>query len=46
MFLIDFETPADRDYYVKEDPAHKAFVENNSKFIEKTQVVEFSPYRL
>jgi hypothetical protein len=46
VFLIDFETPADRDYYVNEDPARKAFMENNLQFIEKTQVVEFSPYRL
>lgn len=43
---MDFEIPADRDYYVNEDPAHKAFLEKNEKFIEKIQVVDFSPYRL
>ncbi|VUC25446.1 unnamed protein product [Clonostachys rosea] len=47
VFIVEFEKSADRDYYVKEDPAHKAFVEKSLKgAIVKAQVVDFTPYRL
>lgn len=45
VFIIEFETTADRDFFVNEDAAHKAFIEKNIPRVEKTQVVNFTPYK-
>lgn len=41
-FVVEFASAADRDYYVKEDPTHKAFVQSLNGVIEKAQVVDFT----
>ncbi|CAH0037698.1 unnamed protein product [Clonostachys solani] len=46
VFIVEFEKSADRDYYVKDDAAHKAFVETLKGAVVKVQVVDFTPYRL
>jgi hypothetical protein len=40
-FILRFNSNEDRDYYVKEDPAHQAFKDAASAVIEKTLVVDF-----
>ncbi|KAF9894253.1 hypothetical protein FE257_007755 [Aspergillus nanangensis] len=43
-FVVEFANVADRDYYVKEDPVHQAFIQSLSGgVIEKAQVVDFTP---
>ncbi|TQB75903.1 hypothetical protein MPDQ_001504 [Monascus purpureus] len=41
-FVVQFASVADRDYYVKEDPAHQAFIQSLDGIIEKAQVVDFT----
>ncbi|KAI1353595.1 stress responsive A/B barrel domain-containing protein [Xylaria sp. FL0043] len=41
-FVVEFESTEDRDFYVHNDPAHKAFVTNASPIIEKAIVVDYS----
>ena len=41
--MVEFESEGDRDYYVKEDPAHQAFVKGVSEIVEKIHVVDFTP---
>ncbi|CEJ58754.1 Putative Stress responsive A/B barrel domain protein [Penicillium brasilianum] len=41
-FVVEFASAADRDYYVKEDPTHKAFVQSLNGVIEKAQVIDFT----
>ncbi|KAI1114822.1 stress responsive A/B barrel domain-containing protein [Nemania sp. NC0429] len=41
-FVVEFESEADRDFYVKNDQAHKAFVANASPIFEKAIVVDYS----
>ncbi|KAI1173730.1 stress responsive A/B barrel domain-containing protein [Nemania sp. FL0916] len=41
-FVVEFENIADRDFYVHNDQAHKAFVANASPIIEKAIVVDYS----
>ncbi len=33
----------DRDFYVNHDPAHAAFVADNSPLLLKAQVIDFTP---
>lgn len=40
-FILRFNTNEERDYYVKEDPAHQAFKEAAAAVVEKTIVVDF-----
>jgi hypothetical protein len=40
-FIIRFDSNEDRDYYVKEDPAHQAFKNAAAAVIEKAQVIDF-----
>ncbi|KAF1926097.1 stress responsive A/B barrel domain-containing protein [Didymella exigua CBS 183.55] len=40
-FILRFTSKDDRDYYVKDDPAHKAFKEAAAAVVEKTVVVDF-----
>ena len=39
--MVQFSTAEDRDYYVKQDPVHKAFIRGLDESIEKTQVIDF-----
>ncbi|EUC32756.1 hypothetical protein COCCADRAFT_37359 [Bipolaris zeicola 26-R-13] len=40
-FVLQFHSIEDRDYYVNQDPAHKAFKEAASAVVEKATVVDF-----
>ncbi|KAF2872527.1 stress responsive A/B barrel domain-containing protein [Massariosphaeria phaeospora] len=40
-FLVQFRSREDRDYYVNEDPVHKAFKEDAVSVLQQTQVVDF-----
>ncbi|KAJ6446252.1 stress responsive a/B barrel domain-containing protein [Purpureocillium lavendulum] len=46
-FIVEFDSVADRDYYVKEDPAHitfvKTYVTSPDSILEKGQVIDFVP---
>lgn len=43
-FVMEFQSAQDRDYYVKEDPDHHAFVKKaTSGFVEDIRVVDFEP---
>ncbi|KAJ2985255.1 hypothetical protein NUW58_g5634 [Xylaria curta] len=41
-FVVEFESEADRDYYVTNDAAHKAFVGSVIGIIEKAIVVDYT----
>ncbi|KAL2760181.1 hypothetical protein ACRALDRAFT_1091148 [Sodiomyces alcalophilus JCM 7366] len=41
-FVVEFASAEDRDYYVKDDPAHQAFVKSIGGLIEKAVVVDFT----
>ncbi|KAK1579976.1 stress responsive A/B barrel domain-containing protein [Colletotrichum navitas] len=43
VFVVEFESSEDRDYYVHKDPAHRAFVEKAGPSILKARVVDFTP---
>ncbi|KAK2034781.1 stress responsive A/B barrel domain-containing protein [Colletotrichum zoysiae] len=43
VFVVEFESAEDRDYYVHKDPAHQAFVEKAGPSILKARVVDFTP---
>ncbi|KAJ7771921.1 stress responsive A/B barrel domain protein [Mycena maculata] len=43
VFISEFENEQDRQYYLKEDPAHLAFVNSLSGIVSKVQVVDFTP---
>ena len=38
---MEFESAADRDYYVKEDPAHLEFVRGLEGLVKDVRVVDF-----
>ncbi|EWG39682.1 hypothetical protein FVEG_15058 [Fusarium verticillioides 7600] len=40
-FVATFESAEDRDYYVKTDPAHQAFIAKVGSVVEKAIVVDF-----
>ncbi|KJZ76796.1 hypothetical protein HIM_03673 [Hirsutella minnesotensis 3608] len=42
-FVVEFASQEDRDYYVHEDPAHRAFVELMLPKLVKAQIIDFSP---
>ncbi|CCX30053.1 hypothetical protein FPQ18DRAFT_356853 [Pyronema domesticum] len=42
-FVVEFAGESDRDYYLKHDPAHLAFVEMVGNIVEKVQVIDFVP---
>ncbi|KAI5818020.1 hypothetical protein BZA77DRAFT_278249 [Pyronema omphalodes] len=44
-FVVEFAGESDRDYYLKHDPAHRAFVEMVGGIVEEVQVVDFVPGR-
>ncbi|KAI1194399.1 stress responsive A/B barrel domain-containing protein [Nemania serpens] len=41
-FVVEFETVADRGFYLNDDEAHKAFLANASPIFEKVIVVDYS----
>ncbi|RYP73233.1 hypothetical protein DL769_004253 [Monosporascus sp. CRB-8-3] len=41
-FVVEFESPEYRDYYVAEDKAHQAFKHSVSGILEKVIVVDYS----
>ncbi|KAF4450969.1 stress responsive a b barrel domain containing [Fusarium albosuccineum] len=41
-FVVEFSSADDRDYYVKTDPAHKAFSKSIRDLVEKVIVVDFT----
>ncbi|CAI4220078.1 unnamed protein product [Parascedosporium putredinis] len=40
-FVVEFASASDRDYYVSDDPAHRAFVQSIDGLVEKAVVVDF-----
>ena len=40
--MVEFENAQDRDYYVNEDPVHRAFAQSANEVAEKVQVVDFT----
>jgi hypothetical protein len=40
-FVVIFANAKDRDYYVNDDPAHKAFVKKNGPRFEDVRVVDY-----
>ncbi|KAJ5246645.1 stress responsive A/B barrel domain protein [Penicillium chermesinum] len=42
-FVVEFANEADRDYYVKEDPAHQMFKQQVGPLLQKIQVIDFAP---
>jgi len=42
-FVVQFDSVEDRDYYVKEDPAHRAFVQALIPYLAKPYVIDFTP---
>ncbi|KAK1996830.1 stress responsive A/B barrel domain-containing protein [Colletotrichum falcatum] len=43
VFVVEFESAEDRDYYVHKDPAHRAFIDKAGPSILKARVVDFTP---
>lgn len=41
-FIAEFESASDRDYYIKSDPAHHAFIGKAMPILEKPIVVDFA----
>ncbi|ROT42986.1 dabb-domain-containing protein [Sodiomyces alkalinus F11] len=41
-FVVEFASADDRDYYVKDDPAHQAFAKSIGDLVEKAVVVDFT----
>jgi Stress responsive A/B Barrel Domain len=41
VFVAEFESAEDRDYYVSKDPAHAALNKSIKHLVEKAQVVDF-----
>lgn len=42
-FVSEFESEADREYYLNKDPSHLKFVEDVGKIVEKATVFDFEP---
>jgi hypothetical protein len=40
VFVVDFASAEDRDYYAKEDPNHLAFGASLSPIVQQVQVVD------
>ncbi|PHH64470.1 hypothetical protein CDD81_4545 [Ophiocordyceps australis] len=45
-FVVEFESQQDRDYYVRHDPAHKAFVSEAMPRLARAHIVDFVPGEL
>jgi len=42
VFIMEFASAEDRDYYVNEDPVHAEFKELAGNVLEKAQVIDFT----
>jgi len=42
-FVVEFDNEEDRDYYLKKDPAHLAFVKSLDGIIESVRILDFVP---
>jgi hypothetical protein len=42
-FVLEFENEEDRNFYVKQDEAHLAFVATLEGLVEKAQVLDYTP---
>ncbi|ROV90949.1 hypothetical protein VPNG_10081 [Cytospora leucostoma] len=42
-FVFEFENEQDREFYLKEDPAHLEFVKSIAGVVSKVQVIDFTP---
>ncbi|KAG2165290.1 hypothetical protein VTO58DRAFT_101673 [Aureobasidium pullulans] len=42
-FVSEFESEADRDYYLNKDPSHLKFVEDVGKIVDKATVFDYEP---
>ncbi|KAH8690115.1 stress responsive A/B barrel domain protein [Talaromyces proteolyticus] len=42
IFVMEFQTTEDRNYYVRADPAHLLFAQSIVPVVAKTQVVDFA----
>ena len=40
-FVVEFDDTADRDYYIRDDPAHLAFKKSLVGLIDKPVIVDF-----
>lgn len=45
-FVVQFETEADRDYYVSEDPAHQDFIKFAGEILQNVKVIDYEPGKL
>jgi len=43
VFVSEFDSEEDRQYYLNKDPAHLAFVKSLAGVVEKVQSVDFAP---
>ncbi|KAK1625194.1 stress responsive A/B barrel domain-containing protein [Colletotrichum phormii] len=43
IFVAEFESVEDRDYYLAKDPAHQAFMKQVGSAIIKARVTDFTP---
>ncbi|KAK6953335.1 hypothetical protein Daesc_005638 [Daldinia eschscholtzii] len=43
VFIFEFESEEDREYYLNKDPAHTEFATGVINLIEKLQAVDFTP---
>ncbi|RDA91280.1 hypothetical protein CP533_6321 [Ophiocordyceps camponoti-saundersi (nom. inval.)] len=42
-FVVEFASQEDRDYYIQQDPAHRAFVDHILPKLVKARIIDFSP---
>lgn len=42
-FVVEFESKEDRDYYVKEDPAHAAYGKLIGPLLQNVRVIDYEP---
>lgn len=42
-FVVEFESEEDVKYYLKEDPAHIAFVKSLDGLVEKLGIMDYMP---
>ena len=46
VFVVEFNSVEDRDYYVQKDDAHHAYIKYISEFVTKAIVVDFQDGKL
>jgi hypothetical protein len=43
IFIEEFESEEDRNYYLEKDSGHKEFVKSLGELVEKIQIIDFVP---